>query len=274
MKPGIAGVNWVDLAAYLKLTNDYQLPIPTRVQLLADYWWSDPGFPGPLRQLRELIELQWLENARTWLLKHLSAGGTDLEARLPEERRREYKDLRESLLAGEDMRITDLDGWYQVTEGQTHTRAGALLDWLYTFPVPGGEFTDDWGLPRPQNEGRAPAHHQGTDVFAPEGTPIISPGDGVVVEQAWNWLGGWTLTIEDDTTGVQFYFAHLQGYAPDVVPDHRVEQGDVLGFVGSSGEGPEGTVDVIGEPHLHFGLRLPRGWANPYPYLVKWAGGG
>lgn len=66
------------------------------------------------------------------------------------------------------------------------------------------------------------------------------------------------------------YYAHLSSYA-DVEVGDAVSAGDVLGYVGSTGYGPEGTDDQM-IPHLHFGLYVDDVAVNPYDYLRHWEG--
>ena len=72
----------------------------------------------------------------------------------------------------------------------------------------------------------------------------------------WNRLGGWRLWVED-TAGNWFYYAHLSAYSPIAIDGARVSAGDVLGFVGNTG-------DAAGGPtHLHFEIHPAGKWAVP-----------
>jgi murein DD-endopeptidase MepM/ murein hydrolase activator NlpD len=124
------------------------------------------------------------------------------------------------------------------------------------FPVQGGgKFTNDWGAPR--SGGRK---HRGTDIFAPRGTPVVAIEDGVVSRVGWNDLGGNRLWLNG-----KWYYAHLDRYAPGITEGSSVKAGQVLGYVGDTGDA-KGT-----PPHLHLGYN-PRGdygnsWENPYSLL-------
>ena len=164
-------------------------------------------------------------------------------------------------------------------EGQGNSRA--------VFPLPKDyfdDYEDTWGASR--SSGRT---HEGTDIFAPEGTPIYSITSGKVVpvsgadSSGWNELGGWTVMVEATESvgpveaGDTLYYAH-QVEPPPLKPGDTVQAGDVIGKVGSTGEGPPGTLlpDDRGE-HLHLGWYDPSGARaevasgamNPYP-LLEW----
>ena len=117
-------------------------------------------------------------------------------------------------------------------------------------PVLGGSaYGDTWGAPR--SGGR---RHQGTDMLAPTGTPLQAVVGGEVVHRS-NALGGVTISLLGDN-GNRYYYAHLAAY--EGVPG-RVEQGQVIGFVGDTG-------NATGIPHLHFEIRPGGGVpVNPYP---------
>ena len=122
------------------------------------------------------------------------------------------------------------------------------------FPVMGpSHFTDDWGVTRP--DGRT---HQGTDVFAAEGTPVVAADDGVMI-QGFGQLGGnWLSITTPDTT--RYYYAHLSSYAGR---PRRVRAGELVGYVGRTGNASSTS------PHLHFEVHPGGGAAvDPYPKLL------
>lgn len=115
---------------------------------------------------------------------------------------------------------------------------------------------DSWGAPR--SGGRK---HEGIDIMAPRGTPIVSPTRAVVGKVGYGKLGGnYIYTINPG--GERFYFAHLDSYAEGMVPGKVLEAGDIIGYVGDTG-GAKGT-----PPHLHFGI-YSKGAINPYPRLTE-----
>ncbi|MBA3655043.1 MAG: M23 family metallopeptidase [Actinobacteria bacterium] len=129
------------------------------------------------------------------------------------------------------------------------------------FPVAGyATFVDDWWNPR-----FTPVFHlhQGTDIFAPMGTPVRSPADGVL-RQTSESTGGISVyvTMPD---GTEFYGTHLSAWVDGQKTGQRVKTGDVVGFVGNSGNADGGAT------HLHFQIS-PRGSGpvNPKPYLDEW----
>ena len=140
------------------------------------------------------------------------------------------------------------------------TLAGALPQGDYLFPVAGpARFTNDWGFPRPG--GRA---HEGIDLFAARGTPVVAVADGTLFNVGWNGLGGWRLWVRD-TAGNGFYYAHLDAYSPAAQEGASVTRGTVLGYVGDSG-------DAQGTPtHLHFEIHPGGGGpVPPYPIVTGW----
>lgn len=137
----------------------------------------------------------------------------------------------------------------------------------HVFPVygPAASFTDDFEAAR-----AATGWHHGTDIFAPLGTPILAVADGELFLVGENPIGGNRLWLRDGA-GNEFYYAHLSAYTPLAFDGAEVRAGDVIGFVGTTG-------DAVGTPpHLHFEIH-PRGllWmgydgvVNPYSYLLAW----
>lgn len=136
----------------------------------------------------------------------------------------------------------------------------------YVFPIYGPvSFTDDFGAPRAST-----GWHHGTDLFARRGAPVLAVADGTVFSVGWNPVGGWRLWLRDGQ-GNEYYYAHLSAYTPLAREGARVAAGDVLGFVGETGDA-RGT-----PPHLHFEVHpvalLGLGYdgvVNPFPYLSAW----
>ena len=142
------------------------------------------------------------------------------------------------------------------------------------FPVP--EFTGDssmrvsyvntWMAERSYGGERG---HEGTDIMANKNErglyPIISMTDGIVEKMGWLEKGGYRVGIKS-SSGAYFYYAHLHSYA-DLKEGDEVQAGDILGFMGDSGYGPEGTVGQFAV-HLHLGIYIyPEGEemsVNPY----------
>jgi murein DD-endopeptidase MepM/ murein hydrolase activator NlpD len=133
----------------------------------------------------------------------------------------------------------------------------------YVFPVLGeASFTDDYGAPR-----AVTGWHHGNDIFATTGTPVLAMADGTLSRVGINTLGGNRLWLTDEA-GNEFYYAHLSAYAPASISGARVRAGQVIAFVGNTGQA------ITTPPHLHFEVH-PQGGdsVNPYPYLVAWRRG-
>jgi hypothetical protein len=114
--------------------------------------------------------------------------------------------------------------------------------------------------------------HEGVDIFAGYGTPVLACVHGYVELMGWNRYGGWRIGIRD-ANNYYYYYAHLSSFAKGLKPGDLVEPGQVIGYVGSSGYGPPGTSGKF-PPHLHFGIYKDTGrheWAyNPAPQLRQW----
>jgi murein DD-endopeptidase MepM/ murein hydrolase activator NlpD len=138
----------------------------------------------------------------------------------------------------------------------------------YVFPVYGpSSFTDTFGAARSDVSG---GWHHGDDIFAPLGAPILAVAAGTVFSVGWNTVGGNRLWLRDGQ-GNLFYYAHLSAFTPLAANNNSVNAGDVLGFVGNTG-------DAQGTPtHLHFeihpvgliGLGYD-GAVDPTTYLLAW----
>jgi hypothetical protein len=136
----------------------------------------------------------------------------------------------------------------------------------YVFPVYGpSSYTNTFGAPRADV-----SYHHGDDIFAPVGAPVLACADGLVFSVGWNDIGGNRFWLKD-TQGNEFYYAHLSAFSPLAANGRRVKAGEVLGFVGNSGDA-EGT-----PPHLHFEVHPVSllfmgydGAVDPTPYLDAW----
>ena len=138
----------------------------------------------------------------------------------------------------------------------------------YVFPIYGPSgYGDSFGAPRGDVSG---GWHHGDDIFAPLGAPILAVATGTVFSVGWNEVGGWRLWLRD-TAGNEFYYAHLSAYTGLAVNGRHVNAGEVLGFVGNTG-------DAQGTPfHLHFEIHPVSmlflgydGAVDPTRYLNAW----
>lgn len=118
------------------------------------------------------------------------------------------------------------------------------------------QISDTWGTAR--SAGRK---HEGVDIFAKRGTAVLSSTQGIVCKIGINTLGGKVIWVTGPNLS-QHYYAHLEGYAEHIQQGDWVEAGEVIGYVGNSGNAKNTP------PHLHYGIYLNgEGAVNPYPYF-------
>ena len=103
--------------------------------------------------------------------------------------------------------------------------------------------------------------HEGQDIFAARGTPILSATRGIIYKIGENSLGGQTVSVIG-SGGRIYYYAHLDSYARGIEVGDPVTTRTVLGYVGTTGNA-QGT-----PPHLHFGIYTLKGAINPLPLLT------
>jgi Transglycosylase-like domain/Peptidase family M23 len=136
----------------------------------------------------------------------------------------------------------------------------------YVFPVLGpAAFVDSFGAPRADV-----SWHHGDDLFAPVGAPVVAVAAGTLFSVGWNDIGGKRLWLRD-RDGNEFYYAHLSAFSPIALEGAQVAAGEVVGYVGTTG-------DARGTPaHLHFEIHpvsmLGLGYdgaVNPTSYLESW----
>jgi murein DD-endopeptidase MepM/ murein hydrolase activator NlpD len=110
--------------------------------------------------------------------------------------------------------------------------------------------------------------HEAVDILSARNTPIRAVEDGTIAKLFTSKAGGYTVYQFDPSGSYSYYYAHLERYAPGLHDGQHVSQGEVIGFVGSSGNAPANT------PHLHFAvfeLDADRHWWKGRaidPYLV------
>lgn len=115
--------------------------------------------------------------------------------------------------------------------------------------------------------------HLGTDIMDNNNEsgyfPIVSMTDGIVENIGWLELGGYRIGIRS-TSGAYFYYAHMDSYAEELDEGDTIKAGDLLGYMGSTGYGEEGTNNQF-DVHLHLGICLNVNseeiWINPYAIL-------
>ncbi len=146
---------------------------------------------------------------------------------------------------------------------------GALTRRNLLIPVEGvtaSRLTDTF------NDARAIGRrHDAIDIMAPRGTEIHAVDDGTIAKLFTSQAGGLTIYQFDPTQTFSYYYAHLDRYASGLAERQPVKRGQLLGYVGSTGNASESA------PHLHFAiarLGTDRAWwkgdpINPYPLLAK-----
>jgi peptidase M23-like protein len=138
-----------------------------------------------------------------------------------------------------------------------------LTDAGFAFPVYGdASVADDFGGPREIGP------HQGNDIFAAFGTPVVAVHDGRVYKVGTLPISGNRLWLQTPS-GDGFFYAHLSAFSPAAVEGATVKAGTVLGFVGNTGDAE------LTPPHLHFEVHPggePEPAVNPHDILLAWQG--
>lgn len=154
------------------------------------------------------------------------------------------------------------------SSGRPVERPTALMQRPLWVPVAGvgvDKLVDSFGAAR--SGGRK---HKGIDIFAPQGTEVRATADGTIVGRYLVGKGGIALYQIDASGKFVYYYAHLNGFAPDLKNGMRVTQGQVIGYVGTTGNAEKTS------PHLHFQIQhvldARRWWlgptVNPHTALV------
>lgn len=129
------------------------------------------------------------------------------------------------------------------------------------FPIAGLDTTaiqSAFGAPREAGRRR----HHGVDIFAPRGTPVLAATDGVIRRVETTEVGGNVVWLRDDKLDYHLYYAHLDNHVPTLRRGQRVTEGEVLGYVGNTGNARTTP------PHLHFGV-YARGPVDPQSFLRR-----
>lgn len=119
-----------------------------------------------------------------------------------------------------------------------------------------------------RSEGR---EHDAIDIMAPQGTSVLATTDGVVIKLFQSDRGGLTLYELDPSGRYVYYYAHLMRYADGVEEGRQLRRGEVIAYVGDTGNAGAGSY------HLHFAISKVasrRQWSggdpiNPYPFLAR-----
>src|SRR5438876_865717 len=121
------------------------------------------------------------------------------------------------------------------------------------------------------SDARTGHRHDALDIMARRGTPVLAAVDGTIRKLFTSRAGGLTIYEFDGAEKMSYYYAHLDRYASSLREGNRVKRGDVIGYVGSTGNAPAHA------PHLHFAMTvLPatKEWwkgeaIDPYPVLMQ-----
>lgn len=186
------------------------------------------------------------------------------------------------ILLGQSLWINGIGFWidHKTSAMQNHrekiTKIHHLISQdLECFPVPIAywnqiSFQSDYGAYRTSG------NHDGCDILHDSDVsgviPIVSATDGVITNVGWLYLGGYRIGITSDNN-VYYYYAHLDSYAKGLSVGKKVKSGELIGFMGSTGEGEEGTEGKF-PVHLHFAIYAEdeKGnemSVNPYRFLRK-----
>ena len=215
------------------------------------------GGLGMLAELAEEQDCTLSETAAVWMIRY----GYHLPSTMVLQ-----KNAAKWPLWRQEMRMASKREFYQITRAYE-----AVLTDIACFPVGKVEgltnvgYEDSWldgrdyGGER-QHEGcdimsgQAPAFQYENGIYPPGLYPVVSVTDGTVEKMGWLPLGGWRIGIRSSAGGY-FYYAHLHDYAPDLQEGSLVKAGQLLGWMGDSGYGEEGTTGQF-PVHLHFGIYL------------------
>ena len=143
-------------------------------------------------------------------------------------------------LSGQDNTLYYYDG--EGNEGHYDRNGKSVKKALMKTPINGARLSSPFGMRKHPIDGYNKMH-RGTDFAAPMGTPIMASGDGVVKKAGWCGGGGNCVKIRHNST-YQTVYAHMSKFARGIKPGIRVKQGQIIGYVGSTGKSTG--------PHLHY----------------------
>ena len=179
------------------------------------------------------------------------------------------KEMLQTQMPSESSGKTEFDQYGDIVE--------SVWEELVCFPVPLSEanpqaqtdFQNTWQAERNYGGKRV---HEGCDIMAAIDKsgyyPVVSITDGTVEKVGWLEKGGWRIGIRS-SNGNYYYYAHLHSYAKQWIPGDSVRAGEMLGYMGDSGYGPEGTKGQF-PVHLHLGIYVPLGADRETPINPYW----
>jgi murein DD-endopeptidase MepM/ murein hydrolase activator NlpD len=188
----------------------------------------------------------------------------ELQAKVTADQAKVAKELTDTQSKVEQAKVDEaqalLDLGYAKLDLAVSNAGGNIVIHGFVFPVADPHtFREDFGDPR-QPDTPLAHPHQGCDIVATQGTELYAAERGVITQLSEGGLGGTTLWLKGES-GTAYYYAHLFAYAPRLHPGQLVEGGDLVGYVGQTG-------DATG-PHLHFEVHPGGGAAvDPYPILL------
>ena len=127
-------------------------------------------------------------------------------------------------------------------KGHYDENGKSIIKTLMKTPINGARLSSPFGMRKHPIDGFNKMH-KGTDFAAPTGTPIMASGDGIIIKSGWCGGGGNCVKIKHNST-YQTVYAHMSKFANGVKKGMRVKQGQIIGFVGSTGKSTG--------PHLHY----------------------
>ncbi len=217
-------------------------------------------------------------------------GYNQLHILMPKQRRKLWFGAVFFFLVAVSVSLCYITGWQKemesvlvIEEGLEKEDAGdwrkKLLEEMECFPVRKDQTgRETWGYENGYGDGRSyggSRKHEGIDIIPSTVQngyfAIQSVSDGVIEQLGWLELGGYRVGVRTDS-GLYFYYAHLDSYAPDLKKGDRVCAGQLLGYMGDTGYGKEGTRGQF-MVHLHFGIYYNRDGKekslNPF-YLLQY----
>ena len=143
-------------------------------------------------------------------------------------------------LSGQNNNLYYFD--YKGSEGHYDKNGKSVKKALMKTPINGARLSSPFGMRKHPIDGYNKMH-RGTDFAAPMGTPIMASGDGIIKKAGWCGGGGNCVKIKHNST-YQTVYAHMSKFARGIKPGVRVKQGQIIGYVGSTGKSTG--------PHLHY----------------------
>ncbi|MFV1989401.1 MAG: M23 family metallopeptidase, partial [Acidimicrobiales bacterium] len=171
----------------------------------------------------------------------------------------------EARLDLDDLRGLKVIAEKRFAESEVVVDGARALEYEWQFPVSGNEynFVDSFLAPRYAN-GKYDHAHQGADIFASYGTPLVAVERGILFKVGIGRIGGIKLWVLGES-GTAYYYAHMSAFAEISENGVLVEPGQIVGYVGDSGNA-RGT-----PPHVHFEVHPEAGRAVNPTSLLKYA---